>query len=298
MAKAWIKAARLRTLPLTLVCIGTGSAAAYVSGRCSPVVFALTFLTAVLLQVLSNFANDYGDFVKGTDNEARVGPQRAVQSGAITRAQMLAALWVCGLGALASGIGLLVYALDTWTEWLVFFGLGLVSILAAVTYTVGRHAYGYNGLGDVMVFIFFGLTGVWGSYYLQTATLDALALLPAVSVGLFSTGVLNMNNLRDIENDRACGKITVPVRIGEKATKIYQAVIVVAGLVSAGLYFVLLRRPVLVWGLLPAALFFSFHLAGVFREKRYAGFDRQLKLCVASTLLFGLSFAVLCFAGF
>lgn len=297
----------MRTLPLTLVCIGVGSAAAYVflgrnmwgSGSgFDPVIMWLTVLTALLLQILSNFANDYGDFVKGTDNADRVGPQRALQSGSITAGQMKAALWVLGLAALASGVGLLLYALHSLTEWLFFLALGLLSILAAITYTVGKNAYGYHGLGDIMVFVFFGLTGVFGTFYLQVGLLDFAilpALLPAVSVGLFSTGVLNMNNLRDTENDRASGKITIPVRIGVKATKIYQTIIIMLGLVCADLYFVIYRQQQLLWWFIPTVFLFTFHLVGVWTEKEFRGFDKQLKICVLSTLVFGITFVVACY---
>lgn len=295
---AWIKAARLRTLPLTLVCIGTGVSAARVSGYFSWPVFLLTILTAVLLQVLSNFANDYGDFVKGTDNDERVGPQRAMQSGAISRSQMKVALWLFSLASLVAGIGLLTIALDGLQEWLVFFSLGLASILAAITYTVGKNAYGYNGLGDIMVFLFFGLTGVFGSYYLQTGLLEWMAFLPAISVGLFSTGVLNMNNLRDTENDKACGKITIPVRIGVKATKVYQALLILLGLAASYAYFFLLGATDALFWLLPALLLFVFHLLAVFKEKHFKGFDKQLKICVLATLVYGICFAGYCFSTF
>lgn len=304
---AWIKAARLRTLPLTLVCIGTGSAAAYVyNGYGHSVAWGaslrsyfdwttlgLTVLTALLLQILSNFANDYGDFVKGTDNEARVGPERALQSGAITQGQMKTALWILGVAALASGIALLLHALHSLTEWLIFFGLGLLSILAAITYTVGKNAYGYKGLGDIMVFVFFGLTGVFGTFYLQTKHLDWVALLPAVSVGLFSTGVLNMNNLRDTENDRASGKITIPVRIGVTGAKIYQTVLVLLGLGFTVAYFVWLRIPYMALAFGPTVLLFIIHLALVWSHTDFRKFDGQLKLCVVGTLLFGITFMAL-----
>lgn len=302
---AWIKAARLRTLPLTLVCIGTGTAVAIIYRSYGFMSFwdccdlldyttlGLTVLTALLLQILSNFANDYGDFVKGTDNHDRVGPQRALQSGAITQAQMKVALWILGTAALISGLALLNHAFDSLTEWLIFLGLGLLSILAAITYTVGKNAYGYKGLGDIMVFVFFGLTGVYGTFYLQIKQLDFLALLPAISVGFFSTGVLNMNNLRDTENDRASGKITIPVRIGVTATKVYQTLLVVLGLGFTGYYFTRLHiAQLLVW-FAPAALLFAVHIVLVWINTEFRKFDAQLKLCVLSTLVYGITFVAL-----
>lgn len=296
--KAWIQAARLRTLPLTLVCIGTGSAVAYLQHQFSGVVFALTVLTAVLLQVLSNFANDYGDFVKGTDNDDRVGPTRALQSGSISQAQMKTALWLCGGLAFLSGVVLLFYALHTMQEWFVFLLLGIFSILAAITYTVGKNAYGYHGMGDVMVFIFFGLVGVFGSYYLHASVLDLTVFLPAATVGFFSAGVLNMNNTRDIENDKACGKNTIPVRLGLSGAKTYQVLLILAGWVCTFLFLVNVGQFAaiqLIW-LVPSAILFAVHLLAVVKEKEHKAFDKQLKICVLSTLIFGVSFAGLCYS--
>lgn len=305
-AKAWIKAARLRTLPLTLVCIGVGSSAAYLFigndvwqyGSKFVNIFLLTITTALLLQVLSNFANDYGDFVKGTDNQDRVGPERALQSGAITASQMKIALWLLGLFTFVSGIALLLYALNSWLEWLVFLALGLLSILAAITYTVGKKAYGYHGLGDVMVFLFFGITGVFGTFYLQVGIVDisiSIAFLPAFSVGFFSTGVLNMNNLRDTENDKASGKITIPVRIGMKATKAYQSLLVILGLSSTACYFIFYGQAKQLGWFIPAAGLFLVHLILVWKENNFIGFDKQLKICVLATLLYGIAFCIACY---
>jgi 1,4-dihydroxy-2-naphthoate octaprenyltransferase len=289
---AWIKAARPRTLPLTLVCIGTGNAAASFFGPFSWVIFGLTVTTAFLLQVLSNFANDYGDFVKGTDNENRVGPQRAMQSGVISVPQMKRALWICAGLSLLSGTGLLLYALDSWVEWMIFFLMGLFSMAAAVMYTVGKKAYGYNGLGDLMVFIFFGLVGVFGSYYLQSGTVEWTVFLPAASVGLFSAGVLNMNNLRDIDNDRNSGKNTLAVMLGQANTKRYQAFLIMAGLSCTVLFFCINNIPGKTVILIPSLLLFAIHLVAVFREQKSEGFDKHLKICVFSTLIYGLNFAV------
>lgn len=289
---AWIKAARLRTLPLTVVCIGTGNVVASFFGSFSWGIFGLTLSTAFLLQVLSNFANDYGDFVKGTDNENRVGPQRAMQSGVITVSQMKRALWICAGLSLLSGIGLLVFALDSLVEWMVFFMMGLFSIAAAIMYTVGKKAYGYNGLGDLMVFIFFGLVGVFGSYYLQSGTVEWTVFLPAASVGLFSAGVLNMNNLRDIVNDRNSGKNTLAVKLGQNKTKGYQAFLIIAGLVCTVLFFYINNIPTKIGMITPSLILFAIHLIAVFKEQKSEGFDKHLKICVLSTLIYGLNFAV------
>lgn len=156
--------------------------------------------TTLFLQVLSNLANDYGDFKNGIDNENRLGPQRTVQSGEIKPHHMLVGIIICGALALASGIWLLYEAAKTTNIVIVlsFLLLGLLAIAAAVKYTVGKNPYGYRGLGDIAVFLFFGITGVAGTYFLHTNTIDWPELLPAVAIGMLATGVLNLNNLRDI----------------------------------------------------------------------------------------------------
>jgi 1,4-dihydroxy-2-naphthoate octaprenyltransferase len=288
----WLKAARLRTLPLTLVCIGTGGSLACYRDCFSWPVWWLSLITAVLLQILSNFANDYGDFVKGTDNENRVGPERALQSGALSVKQMRIALVALSLIALFSGVYLIYEApgLSSASQWLAFLGLGLLSILAAVTYTVGKNAYGYKGLGDVMVFLFFGLTGVVGAFYLHAGSWPFAVWLPATSVGLFSVGVLNMNNTRDMENDRESGKITVPVRIGLRGAKAYQAVLILGGVICTGWYFLSIQASVgLIW-LFPSFAVFAVHLVRVMKERTFRAFDTQLKVCVGATLLWGFGF--------
>ncbi len=289
---AWIKAARLRTLPLTLVCIGVGGAVAYYHNEFSAPVFWLSLLTAMLLQVLSNFANDYGDFVKGTDNEARVGPQRAMQSGAVSASQMKAALVIMSLASLLSGVTLIRFApgLSSPEQFLGFLALGCGAIAAAITYTVGSKAYGYKGLGDIMVFLFFGLVGVAASYYLHAGNLNFAVWLPAASVGFFSVGVLNMNNTRDMENDKASGKITIPVRIGLKASKMYQLALVFSGMGLSVLYFFEAGNPMGLLWLLPSLAVFTYHMRKVWEERNFKGFDLQLKVCVLGTLLWGAGF--------
>lgn len=231
--KYWIKAARLRTLPLSISGIIMGSFIArwklVQEGKTWDwQIFALALLVTLLYQILSNFANDYGDGVKGTDKN-RIGEaeQRAVASGKISAQQMKNAVILFAVLSLVATLGLLYKAFfpDFIKEFYTFVGLGIACILAAIGYTVGKKPYGYLGLGDMMVFIFFGLVSVCGSYFLFTKTFDWDILLPASAVGLLSAAVLNLNNMRDIENDEKSGKKTLALRLGFKNAMIYEMVI-------------------------------------------------------------------------
>jgi 1,4-dihydroxy-2-naphthoate octaprenyltransferase len=229
-ASAWLRSLRPGTLLLSAVAIAQGSALAAWRGAFDPVAAALALLTAMLLQILCNLANDYGDVRKGSDGPARIGPRRGLHTGAITLPQLRAALWLCGGLCLASGAALIAHAARTPGAALVFMLLGLGSIAAALGYTLGRHAYGYLGLGDLSVFIFFGWTGVVGSYALQTGHIDALALWPASACGLFAVAVLNINNLRDIDSDAQAGKKTLAVRLGPWRARCYHAALLALAL--------------------------------------------------------------------
>lgn len=234
---AWLSAIRLRTLPLALSSIGMGGFLAIAAGKFNIFIFSLCCLTTVFLQILSNLANDYGDSVNGADNKTRKGPQRAVQSGAISLHEMKIAVFITSILSFCSGISLLWLSLD-WTkkEFLVFLGMGILCIAAAIGYTVGKKPYGYAGLGDLSVLIFFGLVGVMGSYYLMTKSIEWSLILPAISCGLFSVAVLNINNIRDIESDVAAGKYSVPVRIGKERAVIYHSILLYAALISSIIY--------------------------------------------------------------
>ncbi len=228
--RIWVDAARPKTLPLALISILTGSVLALATGAWSWLVTGLALLTATLLQILSNLANDYGDAVKGTDNEQRLGPMRAIQSGAVSLADMKQAMVINVLLTLISGLGLVCYALDNLQNIIAFLGLGFLAILAAIAYTVGNKPYGYVGLGDLSVFVFFGLLGVSGSYFLQTGSLEWRLLLPSLGCGLLAVSVLNINNMRDIENDALCGKRTVVVRLGQQRAKVYHLLLLAGAL--------------------------------------------------------------------
>lgn len=238
--KAWLQAFRLRTLPVALSCIAMGGFLAASANAFRWDVFLLCIATTIFLQILSNLANDYGDSVHGADGAGRTGPSRAVQSGAISSQQMRGALIIFVILCLCSGISLLLVSFGmNWNAILFFFGLGVLSILAAIAYTVGRRPYGYIGLGDFSVMIFFGLVGVMGSYYLFTQHISWRETLPALSCGFFSIGVLNVNNIRDIESDRKAGKFSIPVRIGRVNSILYHWILLFSGLLSALVYSVL-----------------------------------------------------------
>lgn len=228
----WFSTARPKTLPLALASILVGSALAQWAGHFDLITTALAFLTTILLQILSNFANDYGDHVKGSDTAERIGPLRAIQHGQITGNQLKASLYVVGGLAFCSGIGLIAYAYQNLQDLVVFLALGIIAIVAAITYTVGKKPYGYLGLGDISVLIFFGFLAVLGTFYLQVHQLPPIILLPAFGCGLLSVAVLNINNLRDIEQDRKANKGTLIVRIGSQNGRIYHVILLSLAVLS------------------------------------------------------------------
>ncbi|MBK9147875.1 MAG: 1,4-dihydroxy-2-naphthoate polyprenyltransferase [Flavobacteriales bacterium] len=294
--KHWLHALRMRTLPLAVSSIIVGSALAFDldhrtgPGQFSGFVFALALLTAILLQILSNLANDLGDHQHGTDNGERVGPQRAVQSGAISPTQMKRAMLICGALAFACGIALIVTALGFSATMLVFLLLGLVAIGAAVKYTFGKDPYGYAGLGDVSVFLFFGIVGVCGTFYLHAHGIEPLILLPAIAFGCFSTGVLNVNNLRDIKNDKASGKITMAVRLGFDNAKGYHGILIATGLLCLIAYTAITFRAMPQWGWLITLPALGTHLRSVLRAHDPASLDPQLKKLALTTFFTALAF--------
>ncbi|MBA4144436.1 MAG: 1,4-dihydroxy-2-naphthoate octaprenyltransferase [Cytophaga sp.] len=290
--QSWLSAFRLRTLPLSLSCIGMAGFLAAAAQAFDGMIFFMCCLTTIFLQVLSNLANDYGDSVNGADHAGRKGPQRAVQSGAITALQMKKAVGVLITLCLASGSTLLFVSFG-WdvNALLFFFALGLLSIAAAIAYTVGRKPYGYIGLGDVSVLIFFGLVGVMGSLYLFTKQVAWDTALPALSCGLFSIAVLNINNVRDIDSDRQAGKFSIPVRIGKQKAAIYHWFLLMAGLMASVVYVVLnYQSPWQFLFLLTSPLLIRIGLAVA--KKPSAELDPYLKQMALSTLLFVVLFGV------
>ncbi len=255
-------------------------------------VFLLCIATTIFLQILSNLENDYGDSIHGADSADRKGPARAVQSGAISALQMKTAVIIFIVLCLASGVSLLLVSFGlNWNAILFFFGLGILSILAAIAYTVGKKPYGYVGLGDFSVLIFFGLVGVMGSYYLFTQHISWRETLPALSCGFFSIGVLNVNNIRDIDSDRKAGKFSIPVRIGRENSIRYHWFLLLGGILSGLLYsIVTFQSPWQFLFLISVPLFLRNGMA--VSKKPSNELDPYLKQMALSTLVFVLLFGI------
>ncbi len=294
--QSWLYAFRLRTLPLAFSSIITGSSIAYAenNGNFKPVVFALLLVTTLLLQILSNLANDYGDSEKGTDNEERIGPKRAVQQGLLSFAEIKQGIVVAVLLSLVSGILLIYFATQGLNlgYGLFFFLLGLCAIAAAIKYTVGKGAYGYMGLGDVFVLLFFGIVGVCGSYYLLAHRINILVLLPAYTIGAFASGVLNLNNMRDRESDAKAGKNSLVVKIGEKNARNYHRFLIWSGFVAALVYVGLTMVSTMQLFFILTVPLFARHLRAVRKVENPVDFDPLLKQLAISTFIFSIFFAI------
>ena len=290
--KAWIQAFRLKTLPLALSNTLIGSALALLDGGFRWSVFLLAALTTVLLQILSNMANDYGDYVNGKDTAERIGPKRMVQSGEISASTMLRGIIVIGLLCAVSGVSLIwtgIQGSDT-ANILIFALLGLAAIAAAIKYTVGKNPYGYRGLGDVFVFIFFGLVGVLGTYFLHTLSFSWDLLLPASAIGFLSVGVLNMNNMRDYQADKNAGKRTIVVAIGERKAAWYH-LFLIAGAVLFTIIFTLLRyHSAWQWLFLLCTPMLFLNLKKVFTYKSNTELYPELPRVSMASLVFALTF--------
>ncbi|SOE20738.1 1,4-dihydroxy-2-naphthoate prenyltransferase [Spirosomataceae bacterium TFI 002] len=283
--KAWISAARPRTLPLALACILMGSFLAANTGDFSWSIFGLAILTTILLQVLSNFANDYGDTQNGADSHERVGPQRAVQSGEITPTQMWKAIVITASLAFVAGLALLwtSFGSSYYKELLTFLAFGIASIFAAYFYTAGSKPYGYAGLGDISVLLFFGLLGVLGVAFLFQKEFHFSQILPALSCGFLATGVLNLNNIRDIDSDEKAGKITIPVRLGRVKSKVYHVVLLSSAMICM-LLFAIVYEEMSLWYLLAFPLF----VFNIIKLYKLPNPDPLLKQLALSTLVFVL----------
>lgn len=241
----WFSAARPRTLPAAVAPVVVGSALAWRDQAFDGGAAALCLGFALLVQIGTNFANDYYDFIRGSDTEKRVGPQRAVAAGWVTPGVMRRAMWSVFGAAFACGLGLLAWG----GPWLLV--IGVASILCGIAYTGGPWPLGYNGLGDVFVFLFFGLVAVGATYFVQAGGIDGGVLLAAVPIGLLAANILVVNNYRDAETDAAAGKRTLVVRFGRRAARAQHAGSLVVALIVPVVFFA--REPV-VWRLLPLAI--------------------------------------------
>ena len=292
-AKIFIKAARLRTLPLSLsgIIVGTGLAASI--GFFDLRIFIFSLLTTIGFQVLSNFANDYGDGIKGTDKN-RVGEARLVGSGIISASQMKQAVIITTIATLIVACLLIYFSFgkENFTYSIFFFILGIAAIAAAIKYTVGKTAYGYSGFGDVFVFIFFGLVSVVGSYFLYTKKIEWTIFLPAATIGMLSVGVLNLNNMRDRENDAKVGKNTIVVKIGDKLAKYYHYYLLILAILFSVFYAVLEVKFTLKLLFLTAFIPVILHLVRVYKNSNPQNLDPELKRLALSTFLFAILFAI------
>lgn len=290
--QAWLESLRPKTLPLAFAAIVVGTVLAWWQGFFDPLVAVLALITAGLLQILSNLANDYGDAVKGSDKPDRLGPLRGMQKGAISLAQMKRALIIIIILSCISGLLLVTAATQTMADFIGFLVLGGLSIIAAITYTIGKRPYGYIGLGDVSVLIFFGWLSVMGSWYLQTHMLVPAVILPATACGLLATAVLNINNLRDIDSDRENGKNTLVVRLGPINARRYHAGLLVGALICLALFNLLSLHSAWGWLFILSAPLLIKQARFVLRELDPRAMPPMLERTVKGALLTNLLFVV------
>ncbi len=295
--KAWIQASRLRTLPLSISGILVGAGMAARTDFFNWNIFILALLATLGFQVLSNYANDYGDGIKGTDNSDRVGPVRAMQSGLLTASDLRKGIILTSILTIIVVVGLIYMAFgaDQLILSLIYIFLGVSAIIAAIKYTVGTSAYGYKGFGDVFVFLFFGLVGVMGSYFLYAQILPLEQFLGATTVGVLSTIVLHLNNMRDRIQDQKVGKNTLAVILGPEGALRYHNFLFGMSILSWIGYLVLSQaKPIL---FISCLAFFPLlkHFIKVQKTKDHVLLDPQLKVVALSTFLLSILFFVLSF---
>lgn len=266
--KYYISSLRLRTLFLSASGIVFGGLMAASHNYFSWTIFLLSLLTAVSLQILSNLANELGDYQKGTDGTQRTGPIRSLQQGGLTVQQLKKMIYFFIALSMIFGVLLLLFSFDSILnpKAMVMLILGAACIFASIYYTVGKHPYGYYGWGDIFVFIFFGWVGVVGTYFLLTQSLDKMILLPASSIGFLATAVLNLNNIRDVENDKNSHKKTICVRLGEKKGKYYHAALIVCAIITMLIYNILIKGGVCHFLFVLLIPLFVFHIIFVFKN--------------------------------
>ena len=292
--KHWIEAARVRTLPLSVSGIIVGSFYAMSQAMFNWNIVAFALLTTLGLQILSNFANDYGDGIKGTDNDDRVGPKRAIQKGTITPFQMRNAMVLTSVITLCFAILLIYYAFkESYLLYsFIFLILGILAITSAIRYTVGNSAYGYRGYGDLFVFIFFGLVSTFGVYFMFSKEIDWLLLLPATAIGFLSVGVLNLNNMRDEESDRKAGKNTVVVKKGSEWAKKYHYFLIISAMVFVVFFAILNNFHFDQYIFLTAYFPLTSHLMTVYKNRNPKLLDPELKKLALSTFFLSVLLAL------
>lgn len=292
--KHWIQAARLRTLPLSVSGIIAGSAVAAYHNEFNSWIFIAAILTTIGLQVISNFANDYGDGVKGTDNDDRVGPKRALQAGVITPAAMKNAIIITSVITFILALALIFLAFkDSNLGYSIFYILlGIAAIGAAIKYTVGKSAYGYNGLGDVFVFIFFGLVSVIGSYFLYTKVFYIPIVFLGISIGLLCVAVLNLNNMRDRESDKKANKNTLVVKLGASKAKKYHNSILVGAMIAIVVFTILNKYEISHWIYIVTFAPLIKHLSFVNQNEKAKDLDPELKKVALTTFFMTVLFSL------
>ena len=288
--KVWISSFRLRTLPLSISGIILGSALAYSNQYFNNTIFVFALLTTISLQILSNLANDYGDGVKGTDNNNRIGPERAIQSGLISSIQMKYAIITNVLILIVLITTLLYFSFGTneYLNLLTFFTLGIISIYSAIKYTVGNKAYGYYALGDLFVLLFFGFLSVMGSYYLYAKNLEINIILPSLSIGLLSVAVINLNNMRDLVSDKLSNKITVAGKLGFANSKKYHFLILISSIVFSLLFILFFYYKPLSLIVIISYIPIVLHLKKVYTITKPVEYNDELKKVAISTFLFSV----------
>lgn len=290
--KKWLNAFRLRTLPLAISAISIGSALAFFYDQFNFAVFILSLITAICLQILSNLANDYGDYSKGTDNENRVGPTRSLQSGEISKREMKVAIFICAALSFMLGLALLYFSSISLNVFLLFLFLGIASIFAAIKYTVGKSAYGYSGFGDLFVFIFFGLVAILGTFFLHSQSINVDIIFPAIGFGLFAVAVLNINNMRDIENDKNSNKNTFVVKIGIEKAKQYHFFLILFGIILYFFFTAINFQKPIQWCFLFICPMLIFNFLQVNKAKKFEEFDPLLKQLAIAIFIFSLTFCL------
>ncbi len=286
----WILAARLRTIPLSISGVLVGSFAAFLENKFDVSIFLIAIFTAISYQILSNFSNDFGDGIKGTDDN-RIGPKRVIQSGGLSVSEMKKGIFILIVISIFLTLSLVLLSFWGDTINLVFFILlGLLAITAAIKYTVGKNAYGYSGFGDLFVFLFFGLISVLGSNYLFTSSLNYILIYPSCIIGLLSVGVLNLNNMRDIENDRKSKKNTIAVKLGVFKSKLYHCFLICGAIIFMIIFHVKLDSGsnLLLSLIVCNILWLIFHIFQILKVKTPISFDEFLKPLGLCTFLYAI----------